>query len=357
MASRDIIVVGASAGGVEALQALVRGLPARFPAAILAVLHFPEGSASVLPRILSRAGPLSAVHAVDGDRIVPGRIYIGPPDRHLLLTREAVRRGGGPTENGNRPAIDPLFRSAAMAFGPRVIGVVLTGSLDDGTSGLTAVKRYGGLAVVQDPDDARFPSMPRSAIKHVAVDRIVPLKELATMLLELTETPIPAIEFEVSKDDAVETDFSAGDLEPMQRPERHPGAPSTFGCPDCGGVLWELREGEFVRFRCRVGHAWTGDALLVEQDDRFDEAMWIALRTLEERAALSRQIARRHRNRGGDRLADRFEGQAESIEGRAAVVRAALIEPRTPAVEADDEPDREPDDEPDDEPDEPRRAS
>jgi two-component system chemotaxis response regulator CheB len=335
MASRDIIVVGGSAGGVEALQTLVRMLPPHLPATVLAVLHFPEKGTSLLPRILSRAGPLAAVHAADGDHLVPGRIYVAPPDRHLLVTEDGIKLGRGPTENGNRPAIDPLFRSAASTYGPRVIGVLLTGNLDDGTSGLAAVKRYGGLAVVQDPEDALFPSMPRSAIEHVHVDRVVPLRQMAKVLQDLIETPIPATDFDVSRDDLMENEFSAGDLEPAERAEQHPGTPSTFGCPDCGGVLWELREGEFVRFRCRVGHAWSGDALLDEQARQFDEALWIALRTLEERAALSRKIADRHRARGSDRLAARFDAQAGEIEKRAAIVHAALSDEPNPGPHMD----------------------
>jgi two-component system chemotaxis response regulator CheB len=190
MAGRDIIVVGASAGGVEALQAVARTLPTKFAGSIFVTLHFPEHGTSHLPRILSRTGALPAVHAADGESIVPGRIYVAPPDYHLLLHRKRIRLVRGPKENGSRPAIDPMFRSAAVAFGPRVIGVVLTGNLDDGTSGLRAIKRRGGLAVVQDPDDALFPSMPQSAIDHVDVDRVVPLHGLAKTLAELMAAPI-----------------------------------------------------------------------------------------------------------------------------------------------------------------------
>jgi two-component system, chemotaxis family, protein-glutamate methylesterase/glutaminase len=335
MATRDIIVVGASAGGVEALQNFVRALPPNFPGSIFITLHFPENGTSVMPRILSRAGPLPAVHAANGESIVPGRIYIAPPDNHLLLTTHGLRVVRGPKENGHRPAVDPMFRSAAVAFGPRVIGVVLSGSLDDGTSGLAAIKRRGGLALVQDPQDALYASMPQSAIDHVKVDRVAAIKHLSRTLIEMMATPIPDAEFPVTRDDAVENDLSAGDTDVSSHPEEHPGEVSSFGCPDCGGVLWQLRDGDFVRFRCRVGHAWTGDALIAKQSDVVDEAMWVALRALEESAQLSRQIGARHEARGSSNLARRFLDQANAIERRADSVRLALVRERDAEVPPD----------------------
>jgi two-component system chemotaxis response regulator CheB len=182
MADRDIVVVGASAGGVEALLELVHTLPDRLNASIFITTHFPAGGTSTLPRILSRAGRLPVSHPTDGEPIVAGRIYTAPPDVHLLLQRQRIELVRGPPEHGHRPAIDPMFRSAAVAFGPRVIGVVLTGNLDDGTSGLAAIKRRGGLAVVQDPADALFPSMPQSALDHIAVDRVVPIRGMWSAL-------------------------------------------------------------------------------------------------------------------------------------------------------------------------------
>ena len=190
MSHRDMVVIGASAGGIEALQQLARALPAALPATVFITVHFPEQASSALPRILARAGALSASHAVDGEMIERARIYVAPPDSHLVLSPEGIRLGRGPREHGNRPAIDPMFRSAAIAFGRRVIGVVLTGTLDDGTSGLAEIKRYGGLAVVQDPADAEFSSMPRSAIDHVAVDWIVPIELLGRTLVDLIAEPL-----------------------------------------------------------------------------------------------------------------------------------------------------------------------
>jgi two-component system chemotaxis response regulator CheB len=336
MPKRDIVVVGTSAGGVEALQHLVALLPRDFPAALLISVHFPERGTSVLPRILSRAGPLPAEHARNGEPILPGRIYVAPPDHHLLLDVRGLRVVRGPKENGNRPAIDPMFRSAAVAFGPRVIGVVLTGNLDDGTSGLAAIKRRGGVTIVQDPADAAFPSMPQSAIQHVDVDRIVPLRDVPATLAELMAENGPLNEYPLMADDVRENALAAGDLDTIEDPAHHPGTVSAFGCPDCGGVLWEIKEGDFARYRCRVGHAWTGDALLIEQSATVDEALWVALRALEESAALHRQIARRHESKGMRAFARRCVLQAETAEAHAAIVRESLLRERRGPEQASD---------------------
>jgi two-component system chemotaxis response regulator CheB len=326
MAARDIIVVGASAGGVEALQELVRTLPEKFSGSIFITVHFPQHGTSVLPRILSRAGRLPALNPADGEAIIPGRIYVARPNFHLMLGRHAIHLVRGPRENGNRPAIDPMFRSAANAFGPRVIGVVLTGNLDDGTSGLAAIKRHGGLTVVQDPKEALFSSMPQSAMDHVDIDRVAPLREITSVVLELMSVPIQEGATPIMRDDQAEEQLSAGNLDTIERPEQHPGSVSAFSCPDCGGVLWELREGEFVRFRCRVGHGWTGDALVAKQLDVLDDALWTALRSLEENVSLSQQLAKRNRDRGFERVANRFERNAVAMEARAQIIRAAIAQ-------------------------------
>ena len=189
----DAIVVGASAGGVQALQALVSQLPPEFPASILVVLHMMTSATSVLHNILDRAGPLGATQARDGDRLERGHVYVAPPDFHMLLRASAIHLSGGPRENGHRPAIDPLFRSAARAFGPRVIGVILSGTLDDGTDGLRLIKELGGGTVVQDPADAAYGSMPESAIRHVAPDRVVPLAEIGATLAAMVDAPLDPV--------------------------------------------------------------------------------------------------------------------------------------------------------------------
>ena len=337
MPPRHIILIGASAGGVEALTNLVGDLTSDIPAAICVTLHFPPGGSSALSGILQRSGSLPAVHARDHQPIEEGTIYVAPPDHHLLLFRDKLRLYRGPRENGNRPAADPMFRSAALAYGPRCIGVVLSGNLDDGTSGLLAIKRRGGIAVVQDPDDATFSSMPQSAIEHVNVDYVVKLDRMGSLLNELAEEPAPVEEHPVSDDAMKETEYSEFDLSRIEDVGDHPGDLAPFGCPDCGGTLWELREGNLVRFRCRVGHAWTSEALLASQAETLDAALWTALRALEESASLSRELAERARSRGHERLAIRMADHATLAERRASTIRQVLVHDRQPAAEAVDE--------------------
>lgn len=334
MPCRNIVVVGASAGGVEALQRVVRELPEQLAASLFVTVHFPTDSASMLPQILSRSGPLPAAHPADGETIAPGRIYVAPPDYHLLMNDGTIRLSRGPRENGYRPAIDPMFRSAAVAFRSRVIGVVLSGNLDDGTSGLAAVKRHGGLALVQDPMEAMFASMPRSAIEHVRADRVGSATELGQWIAECVPDPGEEGETRPMIDDVREVDYSKTDLGTIESPAEHPGEVSAFSCPDCGGVLWQIQEGDFVRFRCRIGHGWTMEALVAEQGDQIDDALWAALRALEERLSLLQLIAARYRRSGSDSLADRFQGQAEQMEARAHLVRELLVRYRGMDLEA-----------------------
>jgi two-component system chemotaxis response regulator CheB len=325
MPPRSIIVIGASAGGVEALTKLVHGLPTDIPAAVFVTIHFPPTGTSALARILGRAGKLKATHAADGEGIEAGHIYIAPPDQHLLIFPDQLRLYRGPRENGNRPAIDPMFRSAALAFGSRVIGVVLSGNLDDGTSGLLAIKRRGGIAVVQEPEDALFPSMPQSAIDHVAVDHVLKLDRVAELLAELAQRAPDREEIVASDEARKETEYTEIDMSRIEDADNHPGVLAPFGCPDCGGTLWELREGDLVRFRCRVGHAWTADALLASQAETLDAALWTALRALEESASLSHQLAERARSRGMDRVAERLADNSLLASRRAAIIRDALL--------------------------------
>jgi two-component system chemotaxis response regulator CheB len=315
-------VVGASAGGVEALRHLVGNLPGRLPASVLVVLHLSPASPSALPKILDRAGPLPAHQAVEGERLEPGRIYVAPPDRHLLLNDGVIQLTQGPRENGHRPAVDTLFRSAARWHDGRVVGVVLSGALDDGTAGLAAVKARGGVAVVQDPHEALYRGMPVHAIENVSVDHVLTAAGIAELLVELAGQPPPP-----SSDDppalmTYETDIAELEMDAMNA--NPPGTPSGFTCPDCSGTLWELHEGQLVRFRCRVGHAWSADSLLAQQSAGLEAALWAALRALEEKASLARRMAARARERGHQVSASRFAEQARDASGRAAVVRDAL---------------------------------
>lgn len=323
MGTRDIIVVGASAGGVEALSRLAAGLPPDLPAAVFVVLHVPPYATSVMPRILSRAGPLPALHARDGEPIRHGRIYVAPPDYHLLISDGVVHLSHGPRENGHRPAIDPLFRSAAAAYGPRVVGVVLTGSLDDGTAGLAVIKQRGGVAVAQDPEDALYPSMPASAIENVAVDEVLPLEQIPPLLVRLAREPVmeeaaPPPDPVMMEDEIVKLDMDAVESTDWR------GEPAEFACPSCGGALWEP-DGEPLQYRCRVGHAWSPDSLLVGQKANLEDALWMALRAIEEQRALSERLAERARRRGQKRAAVRFAEQATGAQRRAALIREVLL--------------------------------
>jgi two-component system chemotaxis response regulator CheB len=278
MPDRDIVVVGASAGGVEALTSLVRALPGDLPASVFVVLHLPATGSSALPDILSRAGRLPASHAKDGEPIEQRRIYVAPPDYHLLLRAGHVRATRGPRENGHRPAVDPLFRSAAFEYANRVVGVVLSGALDDGTAGLLAVKSRGGVAIVQHPEDALYPRMPHNAIEHVEVDHVLPAADIGETLGRLAAEPATDPAGAGSDDMQTKVELEGFSMEAIEG--GHPGRPSGFSCPDCNGVLWEIRDGGLVRFRCRVGHAWSPESLLTQQSESLEAALWVALRTL-----------------------------------------------------------------------------
>lgn len=328
MAVRDIIVVGASAGGVETLSQLVRGLPSGFPASLFVVSHFPPGGRSVLPEILSRSGPLLATHAVDGEPFYPGHIYIAPPDHHLLLGPEGrMRLNRGARENHNRPAVDPLFRSAARYYGPRVIGVVLTGSLDDGTAGLMAVRAAGGLAVVQDPADAKVAAMPLNASRIAGADHVASAPDLAPLLIDLVRESANVSPQRRGKPmDPIEEmpEVVDQDMDRQARNERR-GRVSTYTCPECGGSLWQVDEAGLIRFRCHVGHAYGGEALLAEQSEALEAALWTAVRTFREKSVLARQLAHRERASGDPAVADRFEEQSGQAARFGELIQSLLL--------------------------------
>jgi two-component system chemotaxis response regulator CheB len=279
----------------------------------------------VLPHILKRAGRLPAHHPVDGEAIEPGRIYVARPDCHLLIKREQVCLARGPKENSARPAIDPLFRTAARYYSRRVIGVVLSGTLDDGTAGLLDIKSRGGVAVVQEPADAIYNGMPRSALENVEVDYCAPASEIASILSRLVNEPV---QWEggdpVSDDMEKEIDVAEFDLESMKDNDR-PGNPSRYTCPECHGVLFEIDEEGLLRFRCRVGHAYSAETLLSEQSEALEAALWAALRSLEENVALTRRLARRMGEKGSHLSAKRFEQKAKELEQRVGLIRNVLI--------------------------------
>jgi two-component system chemotaxis response regulator CheB len=341
LATHDIIVIGASAGGVEAISTVVARLPRDLRAAVLIVLHVSRGR-SVLPEILTRAGQLPAIHPDDGDPLEYGRIYVAPPDHHLTVEPGKVRVMHGPTENGCRPAVDPLFRSAARVYGPRVIGVVLTGALDDGTAGLAAVKEAGGLAIVQDPDEAFASSMPRSARAFVQVDHVLPAGEIGVLLAGLTREQTGPSPAETGPHvTAMESDLGQPPLV-LDEGDR-PGKVSVFTCPECHGTLWEADERGIVRYRCRVGHVYSAESMLAAQTDAVDRALWTALRSMEERAALTHRLADRARARKHHFVARAFDERASAADGHAAVIRELLVSRSTlhevpdPEAESPDE--------------------
>jgi two-component system, chemotaxis family, protein-glutamate methylesterase/glutaminase len=325
MPARDIIVIGASAGGVEVLRRLVGGLPAGLPAALFVVCHVPPGRHSILPEILSRAGPLLATHARDGEPIYPGQIYVAPPDHHLLLDEGQMRLSHGPRENRHRPAVDPLFRSAARAYGARVIGVVLSGALDDGAAGLLAIRSAGGVGVVQDPEDAAVASMPRSAWQLAGADHIVAAAELPVLLSELVNQN-KVVESDVAMADP-SVDMSRvidGDLAAQRRNERD-GQLSTFTCPECGGALWQFDAGTLTRFSCHVGHIYGAEMLLAEQADNLEAALWTAVRIFKEKTILGRQLAANARGQGQAEVSARFEEDAQRTEEYGQLIQQYLL--------------------------------
>ena len=325
MPNIDTIVVGASAGGVEALSRLIGMLPEDLPAAIFVVLHFPESSTSVLPTILSRRGALPAAHAQDGERPEPGRIYCAPPGRHMLLHGDAIRLVAGPKENGNRPAIDPLFRTAAHSRGNRVLSVLLSGLLDDGTMGTWAVRRRGGGTFCQDPEEALFGDMARNAIEHGGVDHVLTLEALAREFVRLAGQPVPECEI-IEMPDPTEMNLSE-----LERLERR-GQPSVFVCPECKGTLFEVTEENTPHYRCRVGHSYLAESLSSEQESVLEAALWTALRAIEEHNDLLQKMHRRSEERGFGVTARNYRAKIEEGAHRMELLRTVLGLPR-PEVE------------------------
>jgi two-component system chemotaxis response regulator CheB len=335
MPNKDVIVVGASAGGVEVLKTLAEGLPRDLGAAVLIVLHMAPSSPSVLPPLLQRRCALPVTFATDGEPLVPGRVYVAPPDRHLVVEPGRVRVTRAPRENHSRPAIDPLFRSAALAYGPRVIGCVLSGRLDDGTAGLWAVKDRGGTAVVQDPDDALHPDMPRNAMGYTAVDHVVPAAGLPALLARLAGEPAPVPNGRSApRELELEVRIAMGD-NALQAGIMELGPPSPYTCPDCHGVLVRVDEGGVARFRCHTGHAYSLGSLLAVTTESVEETLWNALRAVEESVMLLREAAERSRGGNAPGAVDRrFEEKAREAEARAEMIRQAVLRHQALSLES-----------------------
>lgn len=324
---RDIIVIGSSAGGIKALVEFVKSLPTGFTASIFIAQHVAPHTESMLPDILSTLGPLNAKHPQDGEVIKPGQIYVAPPDHHMLLEEDKVLIKRGPKENRFRPSVDALFRSAAYNFGPRVIGVVLSGYLDDGTSGLWSVKRLGGLTVVQDPDDAAFPAMPSNVLEFVEVDYVVPIAELAALLTKLTNEPAPP-QSTVKKEDLslleIELAIARHD-DAFRMGVIDKGELTPFTCPDCHGALTKLIEGNLIRFRCHTGHSYTISALLSELTESVESIMTQAMRGLEETNMLLNHLGDYFEDFKKKEVAELFYQKAKDADKQARIIHDSIF--------------------------------
>ncbi|UYZ64661.1 chemotaxis protein CheB [Hymenobacter weizhouensis] len=315
-----LIVLGASAGGMPALTHLMGQLPATLPAAVLVVQHLaPDSSGEALAARLAAHSALTCQLATHLAPLRAGHVYLAPPDRHMLVKENRVLVTRGPRENNFRPSIDALFRSAAVAYGPNVVGVVLTGMLHDGTAGLDFVKRCGGMAVVQDPHEAEFPSMPESALQSVAIDYVAPLNQMGALLAELVGAPA-ATPFLIPPDLQLEAAIAervVGNTDEINSLGRQ--VPLT--CPDCGGALWELPQGRVLRFRCHTGHSFTADSLLDRSRQSLEETLWVALRMMEERRNLLTSMA----SRGEGQWSVQQEERVEEIKAHINRLREFLL--------------------------------
>ncbi|MDF2900568.1 MAG: CheB methylesterase [Phenylobacterium sp.] len=326
MDSRDVIVIGGSAGSTAPLKTLIAGLPAGFPGTVFIVTHVPRHGLRLLGQVLQGQTQLEVSYPQDGDPVLAGRIYVGPPDRHLMVRSGRIVLGGGPKENMARPAIDPLFRSAALEYGPRVVGVILSGLLNDGASGLAAVKQCGGYAIVQDLEEAEAPDMPQAALAAAAVDRAARSSEIAELILAQTRegsaarahvAPPPGLRLEV--------EIAAGGY--VSTPKTAMIAkPATFVCPDCNGVLSEV-EGELpLRYRCQIGHAVTGEVLEAAKHEQMEVALRTAMRVMEERATLVARLLQAARDAGRSHAAQLYADRLGEYRAQAKILRETILD-------------------------------
>lgn len=323
MSNRDVLAIGTSAGGVEALLHLAKHFEPAFPATVLVTIHRSREFRSSLDELLTRAGPLPAHFARDGERYRKGHIYIAPADRHLLVDGDRLALGNGPRENNTRPAIDPMLRSMAVCCGPRGIGVVLTGTLGDGASGLWAVDLCGGITVVQDPDDAAFGEMPSNALKKVQPDHVVGLTEMPALLSSLALQPEGAT-LPTPPNLVLEVEIARGEVNKMEKMDQL-GRRSVFACPDCHGVMWEIDEGNLVRYRCHVGHSYTAELMSLAIDENLRRGLASALRALEERVALAQKLQRQAEHQQQRLTAANWANRAAESQKELASVREAML--------------------------------
>ena len=313
--------MGASAGGVDALSKIVSELAPNLPACFLIVLH--TSAYSALPAILGRVSRLKVEHAQDGQPLRPGQILIAPPDRHLVLNGEHVVLSRGPKQNNVRPAIDPLFRSAARAFGPRVIAVILSGTLDDGSAGFVAIKKGGGVCVVQSPEDAAYPEMPSNALAAVKVDHVLPADAIGPKLNQLLEDTEIARMKKSNREARSKRIAEPEKINPNAIPK---GDITMLTCPECGGTLWERREGNLLRFVCHTGHEFATGSLAEAQNNTVESALWVALRTLKERAMFVQRMAAEAGRNGRHHTRVRYQAEEAELEQRTRLIRQVLLD-------------------------------
>jgi two-component system chemotaxis response regulator CheB len=325
VATNQIVVIGASAGGLEALRTLVAALPSDFPVPICVVVHSAPQAPGLIGEILDRAGLLKAANARNRERLQGGRIYVAPPDMHLVIEPGIARVTKGPREHRFRPAIDPMFRSAAQVYGPGTIGVVLSGSLDDGTAGLWAIKQLGGVAIVQDPADAMFPGMPENALRHVTVDHVIAIDTLAPLLSALTARVIPARPVAAVPEPLNIEVKIAMEHNPLDAGFEQLGEPSVFACPECHGVLLQLKEGSRTRFRCHTGHAYSIASLLAAIGDGIEDSLWNAIRSLEEGQLLMCRMADHVRMHDDPAEASSLLERADEAKRQSDVIRKLVM--------------------------------
>jgi two-component system, chemotaxis family, protein-glutamate methylesterase/glutaminase len=330
MATRSVIVIGASAGGVEALTRLCGLFPKNLAAVVIIALHITPNATSRLPQILSRVSQIPVRHARNGDPIQNGQILVAPPNHHVYINNHTIKLSTGPRVNGARPAIDVLFQSAAYTFGPGVIGVLLSGMLDDGTDGLLEISRAGGVALVQDPDEAAFASMPQNAIQKVAVDAVLPIDQLAEKIIAFTGEQVSDIQPAVGRVQMMERkDPPYEELIEDRRlfeTDADENPRSLLICPDCGGVLWELKKNGLSHYRCQIGHAYSEESLVALQSNQLENALWTAVRALEERSMLAKRLANRMQERKATRSAQQFQLAAREADRTGEIIRKVLID-------------------------------
>ena len=328
ISGHDIVVIGTSAGGLKAVSAVLSVLPANFPAAIFLVQHLAADTKSYLPELLGDICDLPVSSPADNQRFVRGHVYVAAPDYQLLLHDDRVRAIRGPQENRFRPSIDALFRSAARSYGSRVIGMVLTGFLDDGTVGLQTIKKRGGIVVVQDPDEAEFPSMPRTALRYVEVDHTVRIAEAGALLVRLVSQPPKAQDgFPITRTIEIESRIAEQLMNTNEflHSVEEIGTRTTYTCPDCNGAIWEIGENEPIKLRCHVGHSFTGEIFSAEQSRNMESALWSAVRIMEEKVTFCRQLAERKRAQNLSDQAAAYEREADELDREVTQVRDVIV--------------------------------